>query len=253
MRYRGAVTSLDWLSEQIRDPIQAATPAIEQALAHQLIAVCLIGPAARRGRQLRGAHAELLVVERLDTDSLRELAKGLAAPLRGGLQIRTVTRAELAGSVDVQALEIATWRDHHLLLVGRDPFAGLVITAKDLRHEIERALRTLSQRLRNRMLWCLATEQMRLDAVLREGIELLTVLGHHTLGLVGEQAPKDEAALLERLLAWSGSSASPSTPIVMALRARLEAPRAPQDPLAELAALAATTEAVCARVDSLRI
>lgn len=250
------VTSLDWLPEQLRDPIEAATPAITQALASQLIAVCLVGPAAKRGRLLRGVQAELLVVaEQLDAASLRELASGLAKPLRAGLQIRTITRAELAGSVDVLALEIATWRDHHLLLAGRDPFAGLVIAAKDLRHEIERALRTLSQRLRNRMLWCLATEQARLDALLREGIELLTMLGHHTLALVGEQPPSNEAALLERLLVWSANLSAPGSDLatVMALRARLEAPRAPQDPLAELAALAATTEAVCARVDALRV
>jgi hypothetical protein len=247
------VTSLDWLSEQIRAPIEAATPAIVQALADQLIAVCLIGPAAKPGRSLRGAHAELLTVaEQLDTASLRELATGLAAPLRAGLQIRTITRAELAGSLDVQALEIATWRDHHLLLAGRDPFAGLEIAAKDLRHEIERALRILSQRLRNRMLWCLATEQIRLDALLRESIELLTMIGHHTLALVDEQPRSDEAELLEQLLNWSGSASSVAL-IVMTLRARLEAPRAPQDPLAELAALAATTEAVCARVDALRV
>ncbi|WP_146158671.1 hypothetical protein [Enhygromyxa salina] len=248
------MTSLDWLSEQIRQPIDAATPAIVRALAGQLIAVCLIGPAAKRGRSLRGTHAELLIVaETLDTARLRELARGLAQPLRAGLQVRTVTRTELAGSVDVQALDIATWRDHHLLLAGSDPFVGLEIAAKDLRHEIERALRTLTQRLRNRMLWCLATEQVRLDALLREGMELLTMIGHHTLALVGQRPPRDEAALLGRLLAWCGTSVAPVAPMVMALRSRLEATRAPDDPLAELAALATTTEAVCARVDALRV
>ncbi|KIG17680.1 hypothetical protein DB30_02955 [Enhygromyxa salina] len=248
------MTSLDWLSEQVRQPIDAAKPAIVRALANHLIAVCLIGPAAKRGRSMRGAHVELLIVaELLDATSLRALAKGLAQPLRAGLQIRTVTGAELAGSVDVHALEIATWRDHHLLLAGRDPFQGLEIAAKDLRHEIERALRTLTQRLRNRMLWCLATEQVRLDALLREGMELLTMIGHHTLALAGQQPPRDEAALLGRLLAWAGSSVAPVAPTVMALRSRLEATRAPDDPLAELAALATTTEVVCARVDALRV
>ena len=241
---------LDWLPERIREPIDQAVGAIASGLGPKLVAVCLIGPAARDDRPLRGSHAELLVVSRnLDAATLADLAEGLAAPLRAGLQIRTVTSAELASSVDVHALEIAQWRDHHLLLAGTDPFASLDIASADLRHEIERAIRSLSQRLRNRMLWCLATEQIRLDAVLRESLETLTMLAHHTLTLVGEAAPRDEDALLERFIAWSGRAPEP----VMNLRRRLDAPRAADDPLAELASLTATTEAICARVDMLRV
>ena len=241
---------LDWLPERIREPIEQAVEAIASTLGTKLVAVCLIGPAAREDRALRGAHAELLVVARvLDMATLSDLAEGLAAPLRAGLQIRTLTNTELAGSVDVHALEIAQWRDHNLVLGGRDPFAGLEIARADLRHEIERSIRSLSQRLRNRMLWCLATDQIRLDAVLREALDSLTMLAHHTLVLVGETPPRDEAALLERYVAWAGRPSEP----VMALRRRLDAPRASEDPLAELAALTATTEAICARVDMLRV
>jgi len=106
----------------------------------------------------------------------------------------------------------------------------------------------LNHRLRNRMLWCLATEQFRLDAVLREGIERLTMLGHHTLMLTGETPPREDQAVLERFMQWAGSPTEP----VNELRTRLELiPRAPDDPVAELAALASATEAACARVDSL--
>jgi hypothetical protein len=244
------VIRLDSLPERTRDPIEAAAPAIVEVLGEGLVAVCLIGPAAKPGHNLRGAHAELLVIaELLGPEILSDLAGALAEPLRAGLQIRTVTRTELAGSVDVHALELAQWRDHHLLLAGSDPFAELEIAPADLRHEIERALRSLSQRLRNRMLWCLATEQRRLDAVLREGVELLTMLAHHTLTLVGEQPPSEEPELLERFVVWAGSDGAAIT----TLRERLEAPRAAEDPLAELAALAATTEAACSRVDELRL
>ena len=242
---------LDWLPERTRESIEVAAAALVNTLADDLVAVCLIGPAAKRGRAQRGASAELLVVATsLEADQLRALASGLAGPLRAGLQIRTVTDVELAGSVDVHALEIAQWRDHHLLLEGRDPFGGLEISPSDLRHEIERSLRSLNHRLRNRMLWCLATEQFRLDAVLREGIELMTMLGHHTLVLVGEAPPADELELLTRFIEWSGATTGP----LIELRNRLELiPRAPEDPVSELAALAAATEAACARVDALTI
>jgi hypothetical protein len=244
------VISLDWLPDRTRNSIEVAVPAIVEALAHKLVAVCLIGSAAKPERSARTTHAELLVVaEELGPETLHELAARLAEPLRAGLQIRTLTRAEFAGSVDVQALELAQWRDHHLLLGGSDPFAGLHIAPPDLRHEIERALRTLSQRLRNRMLWCIATDQRHLDAVLREGIELLSMLAHHTLALIGQQPPPDDAALLERLAAWAGH------PIegVAALRERLESTRATEDPLGDLEDLGALTEAACARIDTLRV
>jgi hypothetical protein len=242
--------SLDWLPDRTRTPIETAVPAIVQALGQKLVAVCLIGPAAKPERSTRTTHAELLVVaEELGPATLHELAARLAEPLRAGLQIRTLTRAELAGSVDVQALELAQWRDHHLLLAGGDPFAALHIAPPDLRHEIERALRTLSQRLRNRMLWCIATDQRHLDAVLREGIDLLSMLAHHTLTLIGQQPPPDDAALLERFAAWAGH------PIegVAALRERLESTRATEDPLADLEDLGALTEAACTRIDTLRV
>jgi hypothetical protein len=244
------VISLDWLPDRMRLSIEVAVPAIVHALADKLVAVCLVGSAAKPDRSARAAHAELLVVaEELGPVTLHELAVGLAEPLRAGLQIRTLTRVELAGSADVQALELAQWRDHHLLLGGSDPFSELHIAPPDLRHEIERALRTLSQRLRNRMLWCIATDQRHLDSVLREGIELLSTLAHHTLTLIGQQPPADDAGLLEQFAAWAGH------PIegVAALRERLESTRGTEDPLADLEDLGALTEAACTRIDTLRV
>ena len=251
LRYRWPVPELDWLPDRTRESIEVANAALTSTLADNLVAVCLIGQAAKRNRSMRGANAELLVVANsLEAELLQTLAGGLAGPLRAGLQIRTVTATELAGSVDVHALEIAQWRDHHLLLQGRDPFSGLEIRSTDLRHEIERSLRSLSHRLRNRMLWCLATEQFRLDSVLREGIELLTMLGHHSLSLAGETPPEDDEPLLARFLAWAGADPAP----LQELRKRLDLiPAAPEDPIGELAALATATEAACAKVDALEV
>lgn len=241
---------LDWLPERIRLPIASAVVAIVSGLGKELVAVCLIGPAARRDAKARTTHVELLIVaETLGPMTLHELAVGLVEPLRAGLQVRTLTRAELAGSVDVQALELAQWRHEHLLLAGSDPFSALRIAPADLRHEIERALRTLSQRLRNRMLWCIATDQRHLDVVLRDGIELLGMLAHHTLTLVGQQPASDDAALLEQFATWAGH------PIdgVAALCERLDAKGTTDDPLADLEDLGSLTEAACARIDSLRV
>jgi hypothetical protein len=247
------VTKPDWLPERIRLPIETAVKAAVGALGRELIAVCLIGPEARPSqsdRSARTTHAELLVIaESLDPATLHELATGLAEPLRAGLQIRTLTRAEFEGSVDVQALELAQWRVQHVLLAGADPFAELHIAPADLRHEIERALRTLSQRLRNRMLWCLATDQRHLDAVLRDGIELLSMLAHHSLELVGQAPAVDDATLLEQFATWAEHPVDG----VAALCKRLEAKTPAEDPLADLEDLGSLTEAACAAIDSLLV
>ncbi|MCA9700997.1 MAG: hypothetical protein KC431_25955, partial [Myxococcales bacterium] len=214
----------------------------------QLLAVCLIGAAAGPNRNYRGGMPELVVVaKQLGVEALHALARGLAAPLRAGLQIRTITQLELLGSTDVHALEIAEWRARNVVLAGEDPFTDLVITPADLRHELERALRTLSHRLRNRVLWCLATDQRRLDPVLREALERLTMIGYHTLELRGENLPLDEGKALERFVIWAGADYAP----LQALRERLLSNGIPDDPLAELTALATLTEAACAEIDDL--
>jgi hypothetical protein len=242
-----AMPTLEWLPERSRAQVQAAVAAVEGSLAEGLIAVCLIGAAAKPDRDSR-AQPELLIVAReLGADTLQALAKALVGPLQAGLQIRTMTEAELRGSVDVHALELAQWRDANLLLAGRDPFAELEISPIDLRHEIERALRTLGHRLRNRLLWCLATEQQRLDALLRESLERLIGLAQQSLGLLGEPVPEDEGAVLEAFLGWAGAEVE----AVLGLRTRLLGEKPASDPIAELAALAAATEAATTAVDSL--
>jgi hypothetical protein len=248
----GHMPAPDWLPQRSRDLVEAALAACITAMPDDLRAVCLIGGAARRERDLRGSSEQLellIVVEQLPAQQLPALAEGLREPLKGGLQLRTVTRGELLGSVDVQALELAEWRDHHVLLHGDDPFADLVLAPGDLRHEIERALRGLSQRLRNRLLWCMATEQRRLDVVLREGVDLLLSLAHHTLALVGEPPARDDAVLIGQFGAWIGTDIG----AIDALRRRLMAGQAAGDPLSELSSLATVIEAACVRVDGLSI
>lgn len=235
------MSTLDGLPERSRALIEAAVTAVEGSLGDGLIAVCLLGAQTR---------PELLIVaEQLSAETLRVLAKALVGPLQGGLQIRMVTDAELRGSVDVHALELAQWRDEQRLLAGRDPFAKLDIAAVDLRHEIERALRTLGHRLRNRLLWCLATEQQRLDAMLRESLERLIGLAQQSLRLLGEPVPEDEGEALAAFLRWADAEVE----AVSRVRARVLGEEPVGDPVGDLAALAAATEAATAKVDSLAI
>lgn len=242
--------ALDWLPEQTRATVESAAEASEAALGEHLLAVCLIGSAAHADRSHRG-NAELLVLaDDLTDERLRVLAKALTGMLRDGLQVRALTRDELHGSVDVLALEIAEWRAHHVVLAGADPFLELELSGIDMRHEIERALRTLGQRLRNRVLWCMATDHhRRLDTVIREGLDRLIAIGYHALSLRADVAPKDPGVVLAQFVGWIGIDLGP----LEALRQRLAADGISDDPMTDLTTLTHATESACEKIDDLLV
>ncbi|EDM81927.1 hypothetical protein PPSIR1_05653 [Plesiocystis pacifica SIR-1] len=242
------MAELPWLPETLRNKVLSASNAASEALREDLCAVCLIGASAGPNRNFRGNSVELLIVAReLPEATLDVLGAELGPLLRDGLQIRMVTQLELEGSTDVLALELAEWRARNVVLAGEDPFSELTIAPDDLRHELERALRTLAHRLRNRLLWCLATHQRHLDPMLRDALERLTMVGYHTLELLGQPLPLGEGQALARFADWAGVSAEG----LDALRERLTHNGQATDPIAELRALASVTNAACARIDTL--
>ncbi|GEM_PF-2316663 len=241
--------ALEWLPAAIRTLVENATRSTLDALGEQLRAICLVGAAAGPNRNYRGGAELLVIADDLSREALESLALALAPTFRGGLQVRVLTQIELLGSVDVQALEIAEWQARNVVLAGEDPFAALTISPVDLRHELERALRGLSHRLRNRVLWCLATDQRHLDTVLREGLDRLTTIGYHTLALRGQPLPLDEARALACFIDWAGGEPTMLEP----LRQRLLSNSLATDALAELETLAAATALGCAMIDDLAV
>jgi hypothetical protein len=93
--------------------------------------------------QSADAISTLLVVDRVTTDALRQVAslrnrwsrKGFAAPL-------VLDAEDLATSADVFPLELLAMTDSHRLLRGqRDPLAGLELDHEHLRLEVEQQLK----------------------------------------------------------------------------------------------------------------
>ena len=193
---------LSWLPQQTISRINAAVNALKDTLGKRARAIVLTGAALNPARHDRGQAPELLVITKgIDLDELRAIAKGLGDAMNSGVRVKILTQDELKNSADVFALEVADYRDRHVLLHGKDPFGEVVVEDADLRRSIEQSIRGLSRRMRNRVLAGVATRGKRGDAQLAvaQGIDRLVVLAHHAIQLSGEDPPRKENKLLAKL------------------------------------------------------
>lgn len=240
---------LAWLPAQTRRWVRDAVAAASRALEEDLVAVLLVGAAASPARPDRGRDPQVLVVARtLPMDRLTRLAQHAHDAMRAGVRVRALTARELARSCDVFALEVAEWRDRHVLLAGSDPFTECTIERADLVRGLEAAARGLVRRVRNRVLADLGTDGRRdhADEALADAIERALVIAHHTLALDGEP-PRDEVALLTELSNAAGAEAQP----VLDMRAELRRTGRIARPTDRLAPLLAWLDKVVEHVDAL--
>ncbi len=238
---------LGWLPARTRRSIGEAVDAVARALADDFLAAALVGAAASPARADRARGPQVLVIARsLPMSRLAALAERGRATMRAGVRLRALTAEELRQSCDVFALEIAEWRDRHVLLRGDDPFAACVIERADMIRSLEAAARGLVRRLRNRVLADLGTQGKRDDAAQAVGdaLERSLVIAHHFLALNGEP-PADEVELLRALSAEAGADESA---ILAAYQEQRRAGRV-MKPLDHVAGLLPWLEAVAARVD----
>jgi hypothetical protein len=194
--------TLSWLPQETITRIESAVEALKDTLGNRAQAIVLIGAALNAARHDRSQAPELLVItESLDLDDLRAVAKHLHDAMTLGVRIKLLTQGELESSADVFALEMADYRDRHVLLHGKDPFSKLDISQADLRRSVEQSLRGLNRRMRNRVLAAMGTDGQRGDAqvAVAEAINRLVVIAHHALALTGEEPPRTETELLEAL------------------------------------------------------
>ncbi|NVB36462.1 hypothetical protein G6O69_01370 [Pseudenhygromyxa sp. WMMC2535] len=238
------------LPEKTRKELQEAVSFAGVALDDALEAALLIGPAVHADRSDRALNPELLlVVSGLEIAPMTALAEAMHPFARKGLRFRTVTTEELRDGLDVYALEIAEWKRHHIVLHGDDPLAALEPAASDLRHEIERSVRGVNRRVRNRVLQGMADHARDLDPVLVVAFEHLLVAARHAMHLAKVDVPPRERELLEAFSRWLGLESDPSA----SLFARLRAGDRGRRPLEDLAVLRELLDAACRRVDTLEV
>lgn len=241
-----------WLPAKLRRHIADAVLGVREVFGERLGAVLLVGAAATPARQDRGRGALLVVlVDELPTADVGRLAQAARGPMQHGVRIRTLTTDELARSTDVYALEVADWRDRHLRLAGDDPFEGLTIAPRDLRHSLEAAARGLRRRARNKLLTALASPGRRGDGsdAVGELLERLLTVAHHGLALAGVEPPNEERALLDALAETIDASPNAVHTALHELRAR----GALTEPLAALTDTGPFVDALCDWIDQLEV
>ena len=218
-----------WLPKSTLTLIARGLDALQTTYAERLRAALVVGAAASPVRHDRARSPEILaVVETTTVADARRLAELAGATMRHGLRYRLLTAEELASSSDVFALEVAEWRDRHVLLAGRDPFGAITIDPADLRRSLEQAARGLARQLRNRVLSAVGTEGRRGDAhfALAMALERCVELAHHALALAGDEVPSEEPALLRAFAVRIEVDPEPVVELLEKLRSRgeLEAP-----------------------------
>jgi hypothetical protein len=106
--------------------------------------------------------------------------------------------SEVVDSSDVFPMEFIDMSRAHRVLYGEDPFQGLKVPTRNLRHQLEYELR--GKLLRLRTLYIPSYENAsRLARLMADSLDSFAVLFRHVLGILGIEAPFDKRDCATRL------------------------------------------------------
>ncbi|HZV01851.1 MAG TPA: nucleotidyltransferase domain-containing protein, partial [Planctomycetota bacterium] len=173
---------------------------LERLAGPNLHGVILYGGVAR-GRFTKGrSDVNVAVVLReASSASLAKIAPALRQAFRSmRVEPFLLTAEEVTRAADVFPTKLLDIRDHHVVLQGEDPFAGLEVEREHIRLRIEQELRNLALRLRRRFVsvWDSPDE---LAATLGEIAAPLSVELLALTKLAGKPLPADDS--IEQTLA----------------------------------------------------
>jgi hypothetical protein len=197
---------MDQLPEPVRAGLGAFTAATRQVFADDLVSVVLFGSAAEARLRKTSDVNVIVVLARLDPARLEAIgdAYRLAhAAIR--LSAMFILASEIAVASDAFAVKFADIAARHIVLEGKDPFAGLTVTREAAVRRLRQVLVNLVLRLRER--YALASrydDQMALAAA--EAAGPLRACAATLLTLEGEArvAPREA---LERVVGAGGAAA----------------------------------------------
>ena len=204
------------LSEATLDAmVGVASSEIQEAAGDALSAVLLYGSAIGGGWKAARSNVNLLVVlARLDVTALRKLAKVVTSWEARTFVVHVTTVAELRASARVFPIHLLELQEHHRVLAGSDPVAGVAVTNADLLASAERELREITRAM-IRATTTLSDDRRALAGAIRRHFRsfvyalrgVLRVLGklpkttdkHPTLDAAAKELGLDHALLLDLL------------------------------------------------------
>jgi hypothetical protein len=201
---------IDQLPEPVRAGIGAFTAATRQVFADDLVSVVLFGSAAEARLRATSDVNVIVVLARLDPARLTAIGDAYRrahAAIR--LSAMFILEREVAVASEAFAVKFADIAARHVVLDGKDPFAGLAITREASVRRLRQVLVNLVLRLRERYaLASLYDDQMALAAA--EAMGPLRACAATLLTLEGEArvAPREA---LSRVADAAGSAAALAT------------------------------------------
>lgn len=223
------------LPGRVRQSLGRFSDALKEALGDGLEALLLYGPVAKGDEFGPKTPVDTLLVVR---DAGLVTLDAIAPALRrahGELRLTTMvmTQKDLASSADVFPSKFIDMQEHHRVLVGSDPLAGVEISNAHLRLRCEQELKNLMLRLRTRYMRTSTTPQSLLETLGDMGNRFVDLL-RNLIRLREGKAPAHRAEvvqnveglgvdprLLEELLAIDRGRFSPSPTEARALAERL--------------------------------
>lgn len=203
---------------------------LQRAYGDQLRAVVLYGSAVA-GEHIgdKSDYNVLVIAESLPLASLRA-ASAIARAWKeaGNPAPLTFTLAEWRSSADIFPMEYADILEHHKVLFGEDPLAGISVNPSDLRLEVEQ--QTMGKLLHLRKESMAAGRDSKLQlALLERSLSTLMVLFRAVSRLCGEAPSRNYKTLAESVAARAGFDASPVIRVVQHVRGKEKIPKAEAD------------------------
>ena len=201
-----------------RQQAEALANELAELFGRRLISVLLYGSAARGDYRAGTSNLNVLVVlERVDLDSLRRLSTATRAWIdQGNPPPLILSEAEWLRSADVFPIEYTDIREAHILLAGRDPFERMRIHREHLRLQLEHELRGKKIQLREAYVVAGDSPNQLGDLLLRSVPTFLTLF-RAMLRLASKPVPRNPDDLVFAAASEIGFSADA---VVEAVRIR---------------------------------
>jgi hypothetical protein len=183
-----------------------------------LVAVLLYGSAATGDAAAGATGARTLVVlKQVLPSDLRAAREPVLEWVEGGHPPPVYfSEEEIANAADVFPIEFLDMMDNRRVLAGRDPFDGLAISTRHLRHQVEFELRGKLIRLRD--LYIAASgDPRRLTSLLVESLGTFAKLFRFALRVSGDADPSDRREALRAAVGRFGLDPAPFDTILAAL------------------------------------